>query len=138
MKSARKLNFSDVFKMARIFCEANIKEDIITFVFSGKEKRDEIIKRINEPTEREKALDEARTNMGIEFFFTILEKASNSEKKIYAFLANIAEIKVEEIEKSPLNEIAELIADIVKENEDFGSFFISALRSPTAGLSTKS
>lgn len=138
MTTARKLNFSDVFKMAKIIGKSGLKQDIINFFFEGKEKRKALIKEFENDEERTEKLEKARESMGVDFFFTLIEKAPSAEKEIYGFLGGLAEMKAEEIERAPISEIVELIGDVVKTNEDIADFFISALRSPTLELSTKS
>lgn len=138
MTAVRELNFGDVFRMAKIIGKADLKQNIIDFFITGKSKKAVIAAEVQDETERKERLNRERESMGVDFFFALIEKAPNSEKEIYNFLGGLAGMKGEEIEKSPIKEIAELIGDIIRKNEDIADFFISVLRSPTLELSTKS
>lgn len=120
MKSVRKLAFNDVFKFARIVSKTGTKDDIINLMQKGNKK------------------DADSESIGMEFFGILLDKLPEAETEIYEFFAGIAGKSTKEIAGVEISEVLELFADIIATNEDLKSFFMSALRSPTAGLSTKS
>lgn len=120
MKTTRKLNFNDVFKMAKIIGKTGAKNEIIEFLQRGATKGENI------------------KQLGIDFIWMIVEKAPTAEKEINAFLGGLCGKTEAEIANSDLTEICELFGDIIAENKDIKSFFMSALRSPTASFSTKS
>lgn len=120
MKTIRKLAFSDVFRVARIISKTDTKNDIINLMQKGNKK------------------DADSEKIGMEFFGLLLDKLPLAENEIYDFFAVITGKNKKDIAESELSEILELFNDIVATNKDLKSFFISALRSPTSGLSTKS
>ncbi len=120
MKSTRKLAFNDVFKFARIINKTGTKEDIINLMQKGNQKGAD------------------SESIGMEFFGILLDKLPKAETEIYEFFAGITGKSEKDVAGAEISEILELFADIIATNKDLKSFFISALRSPIAGLSTKS
>lgn len=120
MKSTRKLAFNDVFKFARIINKTGTKNDIVNLMQKGNQK------------------DADSESIGMEFFGMLLDKLPQAESEIYEFLSGLTDKSAEDVAGAEISEILELFIDIIATNKDLKSFFISALRSPTAGLSTKS
>jgi hypothetical protein len=120
MKSTRKLAFNDVFKFARIINKTGTKNDIINLMQKGNQKGAD------------------SESIGMEFFGMLLDKLPQAESEIYEFLSGLTDKSAKDVAGAEISEVLELFADIIATNKDLKSFFISALRSPTAGLSTKS
>lgn len=105
----RKLNTSDVFKVARIIKSANLKEKVIDIY---KNKGDKNVESI-----------------GLDIIFSIIEGCSekNIECEFYNFLGGVAGLKTEEVANLELNKLIEILTQIAKEN-DLGYFFKLATR----------
>lgn len=127
MKATRKLNFSDTFRLARIIKAAGITAAELADLLSARDKLQ---------AEAKKDPAAAQTEMGLALVSYIVDKAPDAEKQINGFLASLASVKPEEIEKAAVPEIIELIKDIFKQNADIKDFFISGLRSAAVMPST--
>lgn len=138
MRSARKLNFSDTFRLARIINSAGITAKEINEMLSASSKAKNEVAGIKDKAEREKKLSEYQENAGMEMIGYIIERAPQAETAINKFLASVANVKETEIANAPVTEIIELVGDIIKENKDIKDFFIQAFRSATVIPSTKS
>ena len=159
MKAARKLIFSDTFRLAKILNVTGAKlQEIESIDTNGKKAakkagleaarkrlnlsedtpdKDEKIKEIEETLTME--LDTISGQTASELADYIFSHISNDkvERDVYRFLAALAEIKPEEIEKASITDIAELIMSIYEENkEELTDFFTRAARSSTALPST--
>lgn len=127
MKTARKLNFSDTFRIARIIKAAKITvQDIVKLTETAKLPKDA------SPEE----IEDAQNSKGMEIIGYIIERAPEAEDQIYGFLGSISGADPKDIAKADVTEIIELIADIFASNKDIGSFFTAALRSATVLPST--
>lgn len=127
MKTTRKLNFSDTFRLARIIKAAGITAGELSDLLSAREKLQ---------AEAKKDAAAAQTEMGLALVQYIIDKAPGAETQIDGFLANLAGVKPEEIEKAAVPEIIELVKDIFEQNADIKDFFISGLRSAAVMPST--
>lgn len=105
----RNLQNSDVFAFGRILTKANLKEEIKK-VTIGNEKDVEAL--------------------GYDLLFTIFTSCSNkeAEKEIYAFLAPIFEMDVEEVKKLDPIETFEMIKQVA-DWEKWKSFFSLGVKS---------
>lgn len=136
MKTTRKLNFSDTFRMARIINSAGITmPEIVELIdkYNGTSLGD-----IKDKAEKAKKVEELQTEAGMEMFGLIIDRVPNAETAINKFLGGLAGKKEAEIAEAPVTEIIELIKDIFATNEDIKGFFTSSLRSAKALPSTKS
>ena len=138
MRSARKLNFSDTFRLARIINSAGITAKEINEMINASSKAKNEVAGIKDKAEREKKLSEYQENAGMEMIGYIIERAPQAETTINKFLASVANVKETEIANAPVTEIIELVGDIIKENKDIKDFFTQAFRSATVIPSTKS
>ena len=146
MKSTRKLAWGDTFRLARIINTGNIKPaDIVDLIDRRERKQAEaiVLKRQedNAENEEEKAvmldkIEKIRNDAVIDFLMYILEKFPLIETPLNSFLASMADVKPDKIEKAEIGEIVELIKDIITANKDIESFFTSALKSAEAMPST--
>ena len=127
MRSTRKLNFSDTFRLARIIKAAGITAAELADLLSARDKLQ---------AEAKKDPAAAQTEMGLALVSYIVDKAPEAEKQINSFLANIAGVKPEVIEKAAVPDIIELIKNIFEQNTDIKDFFISGLRSAAVMPST--
>ena len=159
MKAARKLNFNDTFRIAKILNLTGVKlQDIETIDTKGKNMakkagfeaarkrlclaedapdREGKIKEIEETLTMELDTISGQTaSEMIDYIFTHVT-TDKAEKDIYKFLAVIADVKPEEIEKASITDIAELVLSIYEENkEELKNFFSRAARSATVLPST--
>lgn len=110
----RKIQTQDVFKLARIIKQANMKETIADLIKRGQaagkaEDKDGVVESI-----------------GIEVFIALIEAAGDEkmEQKIYDLLDGITEKKIKE---QSLDVTFEDIKQIIREN-DIKSFFNTASR----------
>lgn len=138
MKTTRKLNFSDTFRIARIINSAGITAKDITELLSSRDSAKAEIAKIKDKKEREEKLEELQNAAGLEMISYIVEKAPSAETAINKFLGSMAGCKDTEIAEAAVPEIIELIKDIIVQNKDIKDFFISAFRSATVIPSTKS
>lgn len=127
MKTTRKLNFSDTFRLARIIKAANVTMQDISKLLTA-EKLPEGAK----PEE----IEAAQTAKGMEMISYIIDRAPGAEKQLYEFLAVMAGEKPENIAKADVTEVFELISDIITTNKDIKDFFIAGMRSATVLPST--
>lgn len=134
MKATRKLNFSDTFRLARIIKAAGITAAELADLLSTRDKLQAEAKK--DPSEAKKDPAAAQTEMGLALVSYIVDKVPDAEKQINGFLASLAGVKPEEIEKAAVPEIIELIKDIFEQNADIKDFFISGLRSAAVMPST--
>lgn len=122
MKTARKLNFSDTFRIARIIKAAKITvQDIVKLTETANLKKDATHEEI----------EAAQNAKGMEMIGYIIDKAPEAEEQIYSFLGSISGVEPKNMAKADVTEIIELVADIFASNKDIKSFFTSALRSAT-------
>lgn len=84
----RNLNNKDLFKIMRIVRKANVKEDLIKMKLPEN-------------------LDEQE--FGMMLIFQIIESAPQAEKDIFEFLADIAGVKVEEMENDEFDLLPRII-----------------------------
>ena len=105
----RKLNTSDVFKVARIIKSANLKEKVIE-IYKNKGDKD-------------------MDTIGLDVIFSVIEGCSekNIESEFYSFLGGVAGLKTDEVANLELNKLIEILVEISKEN-DLGYFFKLATR----------
>lgn len=123
MKTVRKLNFGDTFRIARIINAAGITMKEISEILSIRTKADK---------------ETVQEELGMAMIGYIVDKAPKAEKQLYEFLSAISGKKTDEIANAEFTEIAELIADIFTANEDIKDFFTRAFKSATARPSTRS
>jgi hypothetical protein len=146
MKSTRKLAWGDTFRLARIINTGEIKPaDIVDLIDRRERKQAEAIVLKHQAdaaaTEEEKAqifekIEKIKNDAVIDFLVYILEKFPLVETPLNSFLASMADVKPDKIEKAEIGEIVELIKDIIEQNKDIGSFFTSALKSAEVMSST--
>ena len=122
MKAARKLNFNDTFRMARIINESGITMQQFKVFFD----------RYDSSKDKGIGLE----TVGMDFVELLLTTAPKVEEKIYEFLAGLASVTPEEIANADVTEIIELVGDIIATNRDIKDFFIRAVRSRTVLPST--
>lgn len=114
----RKINTSDVFKMARIIKAAGAKEIIAEFFEEGK----------NKPVVNEKEdMSEQQEKMGFEVFMAIFEVCSTEkiEKMLYELIGGITEKEPDVIASQPLEIMVADIKTIVAKN-NIAAFFKQA------------
>ena len=121
MKASRKLNFSDVFRMAHIINTVGITSDDIAELMS-------ISENISEESVQETA--------GMKLFDFVMTKCPNAENILYKFLAGVAGKTPEEIANADFTDIIELVGDIFETNKDIPDFFTRAIRAAKAIPST--
>ena len=109
----RKIQTQDVFKLARIIKNADLKAEISN-----------AIEQINAGSKKEKNLSE---KVGIRVFLTIVEGCSDikTEDMIYELIGGIAEIPANDIKTQSLEAAIDLIKKIASENNMI-SFFNTA------------
>ena len=112
----RKINTSDVFKLARIIKKAEMRDKIA-----------KSIKEANEKKNNDATSQQIEEDVGIEVVLTCIEACANDgmEKSIYELLSGIAENSPEDIEKMTLEALIELVQKIVTEN-NVANFFNAA------------
>lgn len=115
----RKINTSDVFKMARIIRKANAKQEI-----------KDIFAKVTEAKENGEELETVQKEAGMECIAFIIDACGNEdvEKAVYSLLAGIAEKKDEEIKEQPIQATIDLLKAIAKEN-DLNNFLSVAVGS---------
>lgn len=126
MKSTRKLAWGDTFRLAKIIKAGNITPSDIY----------ELVNLKNKLQTNAENKDDAQEKMGISLLGYVMDRFPACETTLNAFLASMAGIKPEDIEKAELKEVVELIVDIFQENKDIKDFFIRALRSANTIPST--
>ena len=125
MKSTRKLQWGDTFRLSRIIRDGNITPEDILEIISAK---DELQKEADaEKTAEGKA--RAQKEMGVKLVCYVVDKFPACEASLNSFLANMAGVKTEVIERAEITEIIELIKDIFDNNKNIGDFFTRAFRS---------
>lgn len=122
MKTARKLNFNDTFRMARIINESSITMQNFKEFFD----------RYDSAKDKDTGLE----TVGMDFVSLLLTTAPKIEEKLYKFLAGLAGVTPEEIANADVTEIIELVGDIIATNRDIKDFFTRAARSSTVLPST--
>lgn len=108
----RKIQTQDVFKLARIIKNVNLKNEI-----------SKIIEEVN--TESEKGNVSER--VGVQVILTIIENCSDTktEEKIYELIGGIAEVSAATIKSQSLDVTLNMIKQIASEN-NMMSFFDTA------------
>ena len=122
MKAARKLNFNDTFRMARIINESGITM----------QRFKEFYDRYDDAKDKDAGLE----TVGMDFVELLLTNAPKVEERLYAFLAGLAGVTAEDIANADFTEVIELVGDIIATNKDIKDFFIHAARSSTVLPST--
>ena len=103
MKSTRKLAWGDTFRLGRIIKAGGITPEDILGIISV---RDELQEEANkEKTEEGKA--RIQKEMGVKLVCYIVDKFPDCETPLNSFLASMAGIKAEVIEKAEITEIIE-------------------------------
>lgn len=107
----RGLEFQDIFSMARIISKTELNKDI-----------EALVKRSQNG---EKLDTEA---VGIEFVMTVLSKASTREveKEIYSFLADVFEVKVDDLRHMKPAKVLDLFKEA--DAAEWKDFFINVAR----------
>lgn len=117
----RRLNASDIFMMSKILSSIGIKEFRKCF---DSENIGELVKGTK--------TEDAAAKVGVAVMFDIagivLDNLPSCEKYVYAFLANLSELKADEIAALPMAEFAEMVVDVIKK-EDFRDFMKVVSRS---------
>lgn len=118
----RKLQTQDVFKLARIIKQANMKDHITKFTQKGKTNAN------SSKEEKEKAAEE----IGVDVFLAIVEACGDSkiEELLYDLIGGVAEKKPDEIKEQSLETTIEQVKQIIKEN-NITTFFSTASRLTT-------
>lgn len=138
MKSIRKLQFGDTFRIARIINAAGVTTQEIVSLISENDIKKKEIADIKNKAEREQRLSDLQNAAGMEMIGYIIEKAPNAEAAINKLLGSLAGKTDKEISEASVTEIFELVKDIFEQNGDIKDFFISGLRSAKVMPSTKS
>lgn len=107
----KKLNLRHAFKISRIIKTAGIKKEVAEFA-----------QKYHSTSEESINIEEA----GLEFILTLITSADLVEKQIYELIADVAEMKPDEIAELSWTDAAALIKEIIKEN-DIKRFFDLAL-----------
>ena len=122
----RKINTSDVFKMARIIKQANVKSAMAEIFNSTRENKIEILEGDSdeEKAEKLKKIERKKENAGFQAIMTIFESCCTEEleEMLYQFLAGITEKRSEDIATQSLETTIEEVKTIVKENNIFDFF----------------
>lgn len=108
----------DTFKVLRIMKKMGVAE----LVKENKKEALSIVKQFSDKDgkDKEKAVKEAQELMGTSILADIIiDKIELAETEIFDFLASITNISLEDLYEKEINELAELIVSIVKENIDF-------------------
>lgn len=116
----RKINTSDVFKLARIVRKANMKEEV-----------KKIFSQITEAKKDDsKNIDDVQREVGMEMIAYLIEACGDElvEKDIYGLLAGISEKKESDIKNQSIDATIEMLKQIAKEN-DIQNFFSVAVKS---------
>lgn len=117
----RRLNASDIFMMSKILSSIGIREFRKCF---DSENIGELVKGTK--------TEDAAAKVGVAVMFDIagivLDNLPSCEKYVYAFLANLSELKADEIAALPMAEFAEMVVDVIKK-EDFRDFMKVVSRS---------
>jgi len=103
----RELIFEDLFVLSAIIDKMGIRADI-NKIFQEAQKQ-----------------EEAQAYFGGQIVMMMIAKIHLAKKEVFEFLADISNLKVEEVRKMPIKEVIELLKKIF-ENNDVSSFFNSA------------
>lgn len=125
----RKLNTSDVFKMARIIKKAKVAE-AIEQIFTSSRENPIIIKEDDSEevkSEKKREIERKKEAAGFRTIMTIFESCSTEELEnmLYQFLGGITEKNPEDVSKQSLEATINDIKQIVKEN-NIADFFKQA------------
>lgn len=118
----RKINTSDVFKLARILKKVDIQKIVAEFYSRNTAKPIAAVGI-------EESGGDLQINLGIEIVFSLIDSASDSktEDAIYELFAGITEKSVEDIKNQSLEATKEDFTRIAEEN-NLKNFFKSASR----------
>ena len=125
--SMRKLNFKDLFAAAEIIRKAKIRSELAALISGISAEKSA---KTGENTEKDVKGDKIVEKVGISFMLMLIEAAPAVENEIYALVASIKGVGVQDVQDMSLDEVKAFWRDLASEN-DLYSFFSSAVSSQT-------